>query len=630
MCGICGIVAFDQVGQLNLNNINKATHLLEKRGPDAEGIITENNIALGHRRLSIIDVSTSSNQPFTDESGRYTIIFNGEIFNHQTLKRKLLQKGYSFFTNSDTEVLLYMYIHYGEKCCEFLNGFFAFSIYDRKTECTFLARDRFGIKPLLYYKDKHQFIWSSALNSLLAFNIPKELDQSSLYMYLQLNYLPQPHSFIRSVRKLDAGHYAVIEPNGKIKITSYYNINAINLIEKSSISYDSAKTKLIDLLAESVEQRMMSDVPLGAFLSGGIDSSIITSLAANISNATINTFSIGFKDEPLFDETKYAELVANKYKTNHHTFKLSNDDLLDSFYDYIDNIDEPFADSSALAVNILSKETRKHVTVALSGDGADEIFSGYRKHTAEFIARKGAASHQIIGKLGPILNYLPQSRNSKMGNLFRKAKRFSDGVRLTEAERYWKWASLMNEVDAKNLLIKDISKNTYNTRKQNLLSSLRTLDFNEVLLTDVKMVLKSDMLKKVDSMSMNNSLEVRVPFLDHRVVEFAFSLPTSYKINDAMKKRILQDAGKHLLPPEIYNRPKQGFEVPLIKWFKKDLYNLINNDLLSEDFIKTQNLFNYNMVNTLKNNLNSSNPGDSPSIIFTLLIFNKWWKKHLS
>mgnify|MGYP003668509108 CR=1 FL=1 len=630
MCGICGIIAFDEVGQLNLSQIKEATTLLEKRGPDAEGIIAENNIALGHRRLSIIDTSSISNQPFTDVSGRYTIVYNGEIFNYKLLKSKLQSKGYYFSTDSDTEVLLYMFIHYGERCCEFLNGFFAFSIYDRKTKTSFLARDRFGIKPLLYYKDEHQFIWSSTLSSLLAFKIPKELDHSSLYMYLQLNYLPQPHSFIKSVRQLDTGHYAIVEDNGKIQIKAYYAINSINLTEKSTISYDHTKTKLIDLLGESVEQRMIADVPLGTFLSGGIDSSIITALAAKNSNSSINTFSIGFKDEPLFDETKYAELVAKKYQTNHHTFKLSNDDLLNSFFDFIENIDEPFADSSALAVNILSKETRKHVTVALSGDGADEIFSGYHKHMAEYIARKGLLSHQLIGKIGPVLDYLPKSRNTKLGNVFRKAKKFSDGIKLTNAERYWNWASIMNEAYTKNLLIKDIPTNTYNTRKQNLLSSLRTDDFNEVLLTDVKMVLKSDMLKKVDSMSMHNSLEVRVPFLDHRIVEFAFSLPTEFKIDGIMKKKLLQDAGRHLLPSDIYNRPKQGFEVPLIKWFRKDLFHLINDDLLSENFIKSQNLFNYNIISTLKNNLHSTNPGDSASTIFSLLIFNKWWKKHFS
>ncbi|MDB9774744.1 asparagine synthase (glutamine-hydrolyzing) [Vicingaceae bacterium] len=630
MCGICGIVAFDEVGQLNLTQIKRATSLLEKRGPDAEGTIHINNIALGHRRLSIIDTSANANQPFTDISGRYTIVFNGEIFNYSLLKRKLLNKGVSFETNSDTEVLLYMYIHYKERCCEFVNGFFAFSIYDRKTKSTFLARDRFGIKPLLYYKDKHQFIWSSTLTSLMAFDFSKELDHSSLYMYLQLNYLPQPHSFINSVKKLDTGHYAQVDEKGKIEIYSFYNINSINTEKKADISYEKAKSKLIDLLGESVEQRMISDVPLGTFLSGGIDSSIISALASNLSNKSINTFSVGYKDEPLFDETNYAEAVANRYQTNHHTFKLTNDDLLVSFFDFLDHIDEPFADSSALVVNILSRETRKFVTVALSGDGADEIFSGYRKHMAEFIARKGGISHDLIGKLGPFLDYLPQSRNSKLGNLFRKLKRFSDGVKLTDSERYWTWAALISEADTKNLLIKDIPTNVYNSRKQNLLSSLKTDDFNEVLLTDVKMVLKSDMLKKVDSMSMHNSLEVRVPYLDHRVVEFAFSLPTHYKIDGSMKKKILQDAGRHLLPAEIYDRAKQGFEVPLIKWFRRDLADLIEKGLLSEDFIKSQNLFNYKKIQELKNNLNSSNPGDSPATIFSLLIFNKWWKKHLS
>lgn len=630
MCGICGIIAFDDVGKLHLEKAADATALLKDRGPDADGVMIEDTIAMGHRRLSIIDTSASANQPFTDDTGRYTVVFNGEIFNYQQLKRKLSNKGYQFKTTSDTEVLLYMYIHYGERCCEFLNGFFAFSIHDREEKTTFLARDRFGIKPLLYYRDEHQFAWSSTLTSLLAFNIPKELDNCSLYMYLQLNYLPQPHSFIKSVRSLETGHHALIDTAGKMSISCYYPINSINLKTKSTIDYQAAQTKLIDLLGESVEQRMIADVPVGTFLSGGIDSSIITALAARCTTNQINTFSIGFKDEPHFDETEYAIAVANKYRTNHHTFKLSNDDLLESFFDYIEQADEPFADSSALAVNILSKETRKHVTVALSGDGADEVFSGYRKHKAEHIARKGKLSHRLIGELSPVLEFFPQSRNNKVGNFFRKAKRFSDGIKYSDKERYWNWASILSEADAKNLLLKETPANTYSTRKENLLSSLKTNDFNEVLLTDLKMVLKGDMLKKVDSMSMRNSLEVRVPFLDHRVVEFAFSLPTSYKINDQMMKRILQDAGKHLLPKEVYNRPKKGFEVPLVKWFKKDLYGLIYNDLLSEEFIKSQNIFNYSVVRNLKLALKSSNPGDSPSTIFALLIFNKWWKKHLS
>ena len=631
MCGICGCFTFNDSNLLNIDSLKLATKKLEKRGPDAEGIYSDANIGLGHRRLSIIDTSEHSNQPFTDETGRYTIVFNGEIFNYSILKQKLINFGCEFKTSSDTEVLLQMFIHYKEKCLTFLNGFFAFAIYDHHSKELFLARDRFGIKPLIYYKDETQFIFSSALDSLLSFPIKRELDHTSLSIYLQLNYLPEPHSFIQNVKKLESGSYAIINKSGKIQIDTYYQLQITHELPTSKIEdYHSAQKKLMTILEESVQQRMIADVPLGTFLSGGIDSSIITALASQASNKTLETFSIGFKDEPLYDETKYAELVANKYQTNHHTFKLSNTDLLDSFYDFIENIDEPFADSSSLAVNILSRETKKHVTVALSGDGADEVFSGYHKHMAEYQARNGHFRNKLVSGLGPIWQYLPQSRNSKVGNLFRKLSKFNDGLQLTPKDRYWAWASLLDEASVTNLLIKETPRNTYFSRKDNLLTAIKGADFNEVLLSDVKMVLKGDMLKKVDSMSMRNGLEVRVPFLDHRLVEFAFSLPSNYKIDGKMKKKILQDAGRHLLPEEIYNRPKHGFEVPLVKWFNKELKALIHEELLSDKFIKDQNLFNLKSVNELKNKLQSNYPGDSPATVFALLIFNNWWKKYLS
>ena len=631
MCGICGCFTFKDRDFLNIDYLKLATKKLEKRGPDAEGIYTEGNIGLGHRRLSIIDTSEHANQPFTDETGRYTIVFNGEIFNYSVLKQKLINFGCEFRTSSDTEVLLQMFIHYKEKCLTFLNGFFAFAIYDNQSKELFLARDRFGIKPLIYYKDETHFIFSSNLDSLLSFPIKRELDHTSLNIYLQLNYLPEPHSFIQSVKKLESGSYAIISKEGKIQMDTFYQLEIANELPSSKIlDYQSAQKKLMSILEESVQQRMIADVPLGTFLSGGIDSSIITALASQASNKTLETFSIGFKDEPLYDETKYAELVANKYQTNHHTFKLSNTDLLESFHDYIHHIDEPFADSSALAVNILSRETKKHVTVALSGDGADEVFSGYRKHMAEYQARNGHLRNRLVTGLGPIWQYLPQSRNSKAGNLFRKLSKFNDGLQLSPKDRYWAWASLLDEAAVTNLLIKETPKNTYFSRKDNLLSAIKGIDFNEVLLSDVKMVLKGDMLKKVDSMSMRNGLEVRVPFLDHRLVEFAFSLPSNYKIDGKMKKKILQDAGRHLLPHEIYNRPKHGFEVPLVKWFNKELKPLIHEELLSDKFIKDQNLFNPKSVNELKSKLQSNYPGDSPATVFALLIFNNWWKKYLS
>ncbi len=630
MCGISGIFAFNQKGEQHLKYIEQSSNCLAKRGPDASGIFKAASIALGHRRLSIIDISESSNQPFTDQSNNYTIVFNGEIFNFEVLREELIELGYTFTTASDTEVLLQLYIHYKEDCLKKLNGFFAFAIYEHQKAELFIARDRFGIKPLLYYHDENQFIFGSNMDSILAFPIQKTLDTNSLHHYLQLNYCPEPHTILNNIKKIESGYSVRISKTGEINSKCYYDSNQLIQQKKSALSYEAAQKKLIETLEESVCKRMIADVPLGTFLSGGIDSSLITALASRNSHQAINTFSIGFKDEPQYDETYYAKLVAKKYKTNHHTFKLTNNDLLESFYDFLEHIDEPFADSSSLAVNVLCKNTKNHVTVALSGDGADEIFSGYRKHTALFKASKSGLMNTSLKALAPLWKVMPQSRGSKVGDIFRKLSKYSDGLNLSNAERYWRWASILSEKESVELINSNFNKSIDQQRKSIFLNQINGNNFDENLLSDLNLVLKGDMLKKVDAMSMNNGLEVRVPFLDHHVVEFAFSLPSRYKIDETKTKKILQDAARELLPKELYMRPKHGFEVPLVKWFNSDLKELIHHQLLSESFVKKQNLFNPKAVSELKNKLESSFPGDSPTTIFALLIFNNWWKKHLS
>ncbi|MBA3901338.1 MAG: asparagine synthase, partial [Bacteroidetes bacterium] len=414
-----------------------------------------------------------------------------------------------------------------------------------------------------------------------------------------------------------------------VGIHQYYEVPLDDRNE--GISYEKASDELRNLLEDSVQQRLMADVPLGVFLSGGIDSSIIAALAAK-HKQNLNTFSIGFKDEPMFDETYYAELVAKKLKTNHTAFSLTNNHLFEHLFEVLDYIDEPFADSSALNVFILSKETRKHATVALSGDGADELFTGYHKHLAECKARKGGVSASILKNTSALWEILPKSRNGKFSNLFRQLEKFSKGLSLSEKERYWSWASLMDEEDARNLLVNDDSVwgKEANVRKKEILKYItENGNYNEVLYTDVKLVLANDMLVKVDLMSMANSLEVRVPFLDYRLVDFAFSLPPEYKINGKMKKRILQDAFRSQLPAELYNRPKQGFEVPLLKWFQTELKSLIMDDLLAEKFILEQGIFVPEKIKSILQRLFSNNPGDAVANVWALIVFQYWWKKNM-
>lgn len=628
MCGITGIYSFNNNGVKYLSFIDAAVNALSKRGPDGRGIYKTDKIALGHSRLAIIDTSEASAQPFTDNSGRYTIIFNGEYYNHKEHRKHLEGKGIVFMSNGDTEVLLYMYINYGPSFIEKVNGCFAVAIYDNKVDSLFIVRDRMGIKPLIYYLDDDKLIFGSEMKSLLAFNIPKVIDKVSLNTYLQLNYIPNPYSIFENVRKLYAGHYLLIK-NNKVEKIKYYEIPHHEKPD-SNISYIEAQEKIVTLLDESVMRRLISDVPLGTFLSGGIDSSIITAIASKYTR-NLNTFSIGYKDEPFFDETYYAELVAKKYNTNHHVFKLSNSDLFEHFYEVLDYIDEPFADSSALAVYILSKYTRQYVTVALSGDGADEMFAGYNKHRAHYNAINLHTLNAILKSSGSIFKYFPQSRNSKLSNKFRQIYRYSEGLTLTDKERYWQWC-LFNDKKYANSIYKDtFAADEFKNRKDIILKNINNnSSINDLLYTDMNIVLSGDMLHKVDLMSMSNGLEVRTPFLDHNLVNYVFSLPDKFKIDKNIKKKILQDSFRKDLPVELYNRPKHGFEVPLLKWFQTELKSLINDDLLADDFIKEQNIFNLSSVKELKKKLNNNTKEDISSKIWGLIVFQYWWKKVMS
>ncbi len=632
MCGITGIFAFNLVGKFNRINITAATQSLSKRGPDFQDIYLDDWVGLGHRRLSIIDTSSIANQPMWDESKRYCIIFNGEIFNYRELRTDLLNRGITFFSQSDTEVLLKLFILEKENCLNKLNGFFAFCIYDKQEQSFFIARDRYGVKPLLYVHDEDKFLFASEMKSIISYGIEKELDYTSLHTYLQLNYIPAPNTIFKKVKKLLPGHFIKIV-NCQLSIVNYYSIPyEASQTEANPISYEDGKEKLKRLLEASVQRRLVADVPLGAFLSGGIDSSVITALASK-HKPDLHTFSIGFQDEKFFDETHYAKLVAKHFKTNHTVFSLTNDDLYAHVHSVLDYIDEPFADSSAINVYILSKETRKHATVALSGDGADELLAGYNKHEAfNRIINKGWKENAVTSLL-PFWKLLPKSRNNPLANKARQLQRFAEGMELSSKDRYWNWASFANPNQASELLSEtsrqQFTETEYNNFKSELLQTIPDKEsINDILLTDMKLVLANDMLTKVDLMSMANGLEVRTPFLDYEVVNYLFSLPASFKINSNIRKRILQDAYKEILPAELYNRPKKGFEVPLLKWFRREMKSLIMDGLLSEKLIREQNIFNYTEIEKLKRKLFSSNPEDVHARIWGLIVFQWWWKKY--
>lgn len=630
MCGIAGAYSFKNklVEQQCLQN---AATSLNKRGPDNQNFVTIGKASLVHARLSIIDTSVAANQPIYDITQRYAIIFNGEIFNYQSVREELLQKGVQFKTHSDTEVLLYAYIHFGESFLHKLNGFFAFAIHDKQEDTLFIACDRFGIKPLYYYSDDDFFFFGSELKNILQFPIKKEIDWSAVSLYFQMNYIPGKNAIFKNIQRLEPGQQLSIR-NNNIEKKKWYNIpyNALNA-EQNQLSYEEQKKKLLALMDDSVRLRLIADVPLGAFLSGGIDSSVVTAMASR-HTPHLNTFSIGFESNAFFDETPYANLVAKHFKTNHTVFKLKNDDLFESLHELLDYTDEPFADSSALLVNILSKFTRQHVTVALSGDAGDELFAGYNKHYGEWQMRNNSWQASIIHLLQPVWEKLPKSRSGKVGNKIRQLERFANGMDLKPAERWWQWCCI-NDTNYVEQLIGDKAdvSITEMIKIRQQYASLVQYDgtLNDCLLADVNMVLPYDMLTKVDRMSMRNSLEVRVPFLDYRIVEFAFSLPVSSKINGNMKKKIVQDAFREVLPNELYNRPKKGFEVPLLQWFRTDLKDKILNDWLSDEYIQQQGIFNIKTIQQLKLQLFSNNPGDVHAQIWALIVFQNFWRKYM-
>jgi asparagine synthase (glutamine-hydrolysing) len=627
MCGITGIFAFNLVGKMNMIHLTNATRALASRGPDFHDSYHDGFAGLGHRRLSIIDTSAAGNQPMWDETGRYAIVFNGEIFNFNVLRQELEHSGTSFFSHSDTEVLLKLYLRDKEKCLNRLNGFFAFCIYDKQEQTFFLARDRYGIKPLLYLMDEDKFLFASEMKALLQYGIDKQLDFTSLLTYLQLNYIPAPHTIFTHVKKLRPGHYLHIS-RGKAVAAPYYEIpyNPVH-VQQNTLSYAEAQQQLVHLLEAAVQRRLVSDVPLGAFLSGGIDSSVITALASR-HKPDLQTFSIGFTDDPYFDETRYANRVAKHFNTRHTVFSLTTSDLFDHLTDVLEYTDEPFADSSAVNVFILSKHTRKHATVALSGDGADELLAGYTKHQALWQSLHPGWKEKLVAAFHPVWNALPHSRNNAVTNRFRQLARMAKGMRMPLPERYWYWATFANRLESAALL-KTTETGLGSDPKDEWLAALHgPAGMNELLLTDMQLVLPNDMLTKVDLMSMANSLEVRTPFLDVDLVNFVFGLPAEYKIYGTMRKRLLQDAFRTVLPAELYNRPKKGFEVPLRKWLLTELRPTLET-LLSKDAIQSQGIFNYLAIDNLKRKLRSSNPGDAHARLWALLVFQWWWKKYV-
>ncbi|MDF2455638.1 MAG: asnB [Cytophagaceae bacterium] len=629
MCGISGILAFNQVGAFYMMNLAKSLDCLAQRGPDARGTYIEDRYAVGHRRLSIIDTDSRSNQPMKDESTRYVISFNGEIFNFQAIRDSLLREGVSFHTNSDTEVLLQSYIYQGVKAFEELVGFFAFAIYDTEEQELILCRDRYGIKPLVYYKDEDKLLFASEIKSIMAYNVPKTIDKASVHQYFQFNYVPPQHAVFEGVQKLTPGTYLRVK-NREVTQHSYYQLPVYNK-KTSTPSYEEAVKEFKRLMEQSVVDRLVADVPLGTFLSGGLDSSVITAIAASHYD-NLHTFSIGFESLSEFDESKYALLAAKRFNTKHHVFQLTEQDFNDHLFKILDYIDEPFADSAMLPLYILSEKTAVHLKVALSGDGADELLGGYNKHDAELKIRTGNYPKLASAFFQLLSPFIKEDRSTALGNTMRRINRFNAIKSKSAADRYYALCLISPPEVVDRILAEEFlaGAQSWKSRKHEIVKSIGTFgkDMNDVFQADFETVLQGDMLYKTDMMSMANGLEVRVPFLDHRLVDFVMSLPGDYKIDGQRRKKIVRDAFGDQLPHEIVNRKKKGFDVPLQNYlYRNERVRTFLQECTQKDYIREQGIFDEKFAAQMVP-LKGKVQGDA-EMWWAYLVFQHWYKRNL-
>ena len=611
MCGISGFISKNFLK----SDLVKMTEALSHRGPDASGHFFDQNkgVAFGHRRLSIIDLSDRANQPMTSHCGRYIMVYNGEVYNFKEIAKKLKNRNWK--TNSDSEIILESFVEWGINFIHHLNGMFAIAIYDKIEDKLFLLRDRMGIKPLYYFYNEKDFIFSSELKSICAIKKDLEINNDSIYAYLHLGYIPS-QTIYKNTFKLSPGSLLTYE-NNDISKKSYWK--AENKVKKEvNQNFVESKHELKLLLQQSIEKRLISDVPIGTFLSGGTDSSIVTAIAQEVNNSPINTFSIGFDDKK-YNESIYAKKVANYLGTHHYEFILKEHDAISEIENIMDHFDEPFADSSALPTMLVSKMAKKHVTVCLSGDGGDELFLGY----GAYIWAK-RINDPIIGSLRhPISKILERSsikRHKRGAQVFKsplknwKSHIFSQEQNLFSEQEI----NVLLKKNHDNLIINKLNSTNELNRKFSPAEEQAYFDLNYYLI--------DDLLVKADRSSMYSSLEARVPLLDHNVVEFALNLEEKFKINNGIQKHILKELTYNYIPKKIMERPKWGFSIPLEKWLKNELNYLITK-YLNEDSLTKTNVLNKMVVSKL---LKRFNNGESYlyNRIWSLIILQRFLIKH--
>ncbi len=643
MCGICGEWRLDgDASSVSVDVLQRMCKSITHRGPDGQGIYvagrggrtvvqgedgrTEGDgghgrIGLGARRLSIIDLDTGA-QPVHNEDSSLWIVFNGEVYNYRELRLRLEARGHRFSTRSDTETIVHLYEDDRDTCVRSLNGMFAFAVWDEPRERLLLARDRLGIKPVFYAWDGGRLVFASEIKGILEAWPRPEVDVVALHDYLSLGYIPAPRTIYQGIQKLPPAHLLIADRAG-VRVEQYWDLPARPPTRRRAPSIEEAGAELLDRLRRAVSGQMVSDVPLGVFLSGGLDSSTLVALMSEVSERPVRTFSIGF-EEASYSELPAARLIASRFGTD-HTELIVRPEVRDLLPGLIRTFDEPFADSSAIPTYYLSQLARSRVTVALGGDGGDEVFAGYETYVATQLARYYSRLPRALrhGAIGPLVRWLPASE-AKVSFDY-KAKRFVSGADLPPGRAHFSWKVLFTE-DAKTQLYREgyprPDRDSYEAfgcwfdrfRERELLDRLQY--------ADLKVYLPDDILTKVDRTSMANSLEVRVPLLDHEIVEFVLTLPPSLRLHGLSKKHVLKHAIASLLPKPILRRRKRGFNVPIARWLRRDLRGLVA-EYLSPSMVRRQGCFDPAIVSELVRRHDDGRV-DYGRNLWSLLVFSMW------
>ncbi len=630
MCGICGIFDPSPDARVEPEVLESMNRALAHRGPDDSGTFVDEGVGLGARRLSIIDVE-GGHQPVHNEDRSLWIVYNGEIYNHEKLHALLEKLGHRFYTRTDTEAVVHAYEEFGDECVKYLNGMFAFAIWDARRRRLFIARDRFGIKPLHYAVVGNTLVFGSELKSILKHpGVDRSLDIVALNEYLSFEYVPTPRSIFKNVRKLPPGHTLVFSERG-LEIAPYWDISLAKSERRPPVSWREYQEQLRQELRDAVQKEMVSDVPIGVLLSGGVDSSTVLAMMAEARPTDLESFAVAF-EEKSFDESRFARRVAESFGSNHHELTVTSGMMAELVPRLMDFLDEPFADSSVVPTYFLSRFAREHVKVVLGGDGGDEIFAGYPTLQAHRLIEyyERWVPFSLRARVVPrIIDALPVSKDNISFDF--KAKRFIGGRGVPLASRHHRWLGSFTPQDKAELFVPELRQDEMDTYEiayahQRRCDADETM--NQLLYMDQKLYLEGDILTKVDRASMASSLEVRVPLLNHRLAEYVAEVPHELKLRRFQTKFLLKKAMKGILPKEILARPKKGFNVPVAYWINSSLKELVR-DQLSEEKIKREGFFDATYVQKLVKE-HADGTRDHRKLLWTLLVFELWHEKYMS